>query len=217
MHLLQAVGSHGAAALRPLLSRAAVKGAVAVRRATLNAAEQQKMILCSALLSEVAMTFGFKLRISNPYGVPAVASDEAAEAKVEPKTTADENAASCPSAGRAPFARGELQDLDVVIARTEDYDAEDDQMGDEPSPRLSNRKTVVGMILVPLDDTFDSTFGSLYVLPCLYLPQARGQRPQLQLGGRLTASALAGALVLGKKAGGGAVSGAKKRLEVKSV
>ena len=52
---MQAVGSHGAASLRPALQRAAGHGQAAVRRAALTGAAQQKLILCSALLSEVGV------------------------------------------------------------------------------------------------------------------------------------------------------------------
>lgn len=41
--------------------------------------------------------------------------------------------------------------------------------------------------------------------------QTREIRPQIHLGSRLTASALAGALVAGKKAVGGTTAGARKR------
>ena len=59
---MQAVGSHGAASLRPALQRAAGHGQAAVRRAALTGAAQQKLILCSALLSEVGLAEGCGMR-----------------------------------------------------------------------------------------------------------------------------------------------------------
>jgi hypothetical protein len=51
---LQAVGASGAAALRPALHKAAVKGVNSVKRVTLESAEQSKRSLCLALLREVS-------------------------------------------------------------------------------------------------------------------------------------------------------------------
>lgn len=53
--------------------RAGKKGAAAVRTATLTAAQQQKLTLCTSLLREVARTFGYKLLIRNPDGTQAPA------------------------------------------------------------------------------------------------------------------------------------------------
>ncbi len=50
---LRAIGSHGAASLRPSLQRAAKKGHAALRQAALTGAAAQNLILCSALLTEV--------------------------------------------------------------------------------------------------------------------------------------------------------------------
>ena len=54
----QAVGSHGAAALRPALLRAAKQGHAAVRKAALSGAAQQKLILCSSILQEASCREG---------------------------------------------------------------------------------------------------------------------------------------------------------------
>jgi hypothetical protein len=50
---LQALGAYAAAALRPKLHRAAARGADAVQRAVLLAAEDQKLALCTSLMKEV--------------------------------------------------------------------------------------------------------------------------------------------------------------------
>lgn len=49
----KAVGASGAASLRPALVRAAKQGPEAVRRAALTGAQQQKLVLCTSLISEV--------------------------------------------------------------------------------------------------------------------------------------------------------------------
>ncbi len=97
----QALGASGAASLRPLLARALKQGPAAVRRATLTAAQQQKLTLCTSLLTEVrwaagaaacrvraactlvrpalhphlcvqvALSFGFRLHVHGPDGALA--------------------------------------------------------------------------------------------------------------------------------------------------
>lgn len=61
LHVLQAA----AAGLRPQLERA---GDAAVRRAVLSVAQQQKLAVCTALLKEVALSFGFALSIAEDVG-----------------------------------------------------------------------------------------------------------------------------------------------------
>ena len=200
---MQAVGSHGAASLRPALQRAAGHGQAAVRRAALTGAAQQKLILCSALLSEVGLaergwnerrvgvavagaidtssagvtsnlrltpsplkqvahTFGFKLRISNPYGVNAQASPRSApvggsggtaEVAVAAMTSsAAAHPVGEPSSPAAAAADGGTamkyplqQQLDVIILAEgeEDEDWEEDGAaaaeGDDGSARGGRR------------------------------------------------------------------------------
>eukprot|EP00798_Chlamydomonas_sp_ICE-L_P015605 gene15605-21710_t len=57
----KAIGASGAASLKLVMQRASRHGDETVRKATLTAAQQQKYILCTALLTEVASTFGFQL------------------------------------------------------------------------------------------------------------------------------------------------------------
>jgi len=54
----QSLGAAGAGALRPQLHRAAAKGLPSVTRVALKAAEDQKLVLCTALMREVGGLFG---------------------------------------------------------------------------------------------------------------------------------------------------------------
>lgn len=136
----QAVGSHGAAALRPLLSRAFGKGEATLRKVTLSAAAQQKLILCSALLSEVALTFGFKLHISNPYGAETghVSNNTVPSTAAHP---VDEPMDCHTTSELETQTTMELQDLHAVITAIGD---DEGQPGAESSPRRSPRQAVVG-------------------------------------------------------------------------
>ena len=184
-HHVQALGSHGAAALRPQLARAAKQGHAAVKRAALSGAAQQKLILCSAILqevrqcssaghqiylhcfrsdmhimlwstlmlvtyslvltlaylaSQVALTFGFRLKISNAYGVDAAPTDALAGSQAA--------AGMVPATNEQPSdAPPPLQNLSAAIfADGDELDGGDDEEEDTSPPvRRSPRGAVAAV------------------------------------------------------------------------
>ena len=57
-----------AAGVRPQLARSAEAGNAAVRRAVLSVAQQQRLAACTALLTEVALHYGFALHVAPDVG-----------------------------------------------------------------------------------------------------------------------------------------------------
>jgi hypothetical protein len=57
-----------AAGVRPQVARTADAGSAAVRRAVLSVAQQQRLAACSALLTEVALHYGFALHVAPDIG-----------------------------------------------------------------------------------------------------------------------------------------------------
>ncbi|GAX77321.1 hypothetical protein CEUSTIGMA_g4767.t1 [Chlamydomonas eustigma] len=199
----KAVGSHGAASLRPALQQAKKKGHQAVRHAVLSAAAQQKLILCSALLSEVAHSFGFKLKIRNPYNVVEVGAsqDQAVETvacKAQAATiNAEADGITLPTFSvfstdadnvtdgqlQPPLhhvTHAELQPLDVTILA----EGDDDDGDIEEEVNFSDDKAANAQVRRRVTRSRTSAVN------------ASTPRPQVQLMNRLTASAL-GAIGLG--------------------
>ncbi|KAF5831509.1 hypothetical protein DUNSADRAFT_13013 [Dunaliella salina] len=81
----KAVGASGAASIRPSLTRSAKKGPEAIRRTALSAAQEQKLILCTALLKEVARLYGFRLSVCHGF---STSSPSGAEENGGPSGTA---------------------------------------------------------------------------------------------------------------------------------